>query len=62
MYKIEIRKGRRWYWRIVAENGKVLAHSENYSSRSMARKGVASLIRLIDQDDYRIVTSRGGGI
>ena len=38
--KIEVLKNKRskWYWRLVAANGKVLAHSETYSSKQMALK------------------------
>lgn len=29
---------RAFYWRLVAANGKILAHSEQYASRSNARR------------------------
>lgn len=36
---IEILKKRKyWYWRIIADNGQVLATSETYSSHAMALK------------------------
>jgi uncharacterized protein YegP (UPF0339 family) len=39
--KIQIRRTRNrrqpWFWRIVAANGKVMAHSETYSSKRKAR-------------------------
>lgn len=41
MYKIEIlkkKKGSKYYWRIKARNGKILAHSETYNSKQAARK------------------------
>ena len=38
-YNIQILKKRAlWYWRLVASNGRVLAHSEQYSSKSKARR------------------------
>ena len=37
MYKIQVVKGKKqWFWRIVARNGKTLAHSETYSSKGKA--------------------------
>lgn len=39
-WRVELLKGEKgtWYWRLKAGNGKVLAHSETYSSRLKARK------------------------
>ena len=33
--KIVVEKNRRgkWYWKIIASNGKILAHSEEYSRK-----------------------------
>jgi uncharacterized protein YegP (UPF0339 family) len=37
--KIEIHKsGKHWYFRIVARNGKILAHSEQYTRKRNARE------------------------
>lgn len=36
------------YLRLVASNGLTLAHSENYSSRSKARRAAQSWIRAMD--------------
>ena len=30
--------GSKWYWRLRSRNGRTLAHSENYSHRSLAAK------------------------
>ena len=35
---IILKKRDQWYWKLVARNGKILAHSETYSSRRMAIK------------------------
>lgn len=32
---------KRWYWRIIASNGKVLCHSEQYESLRACRRAVA---------------------
>jgi len=31
-----LKKNSKWYWKMIAENGKVLAHSEQYSSKRKA--------------------------
>jgi uncharacterized protein YegP (UPF0339 family) len=38
--KLQLRKNINgaWFWRLVASNGKILAHSEIYSSRAKAKK------------------------
>jgi uncharacterized protein YegP (UPF0339 family) len=43
---IEVLQGKSgsWYWRIKASNGRILAHSETYSSR---RKATGTAIRLM---------------
>lgn len=38
-----------WFWRLKARNGKILAHSEAYSSKAKALKTVESLILSIHQ-------------
>ncbi len=47
--KIQILKNanNKWYWRIVAANGNILAHSEAYSSKAKARKTVRSVARAV---------------
>jgi uncharacterized protein YegP (UPF0339 family) len=37
-YKIEVLRSSMggWYWRIEAPNGRILAHSESYSSKAKA--------------------------
>jgi len=36
-YKIQVIKGKNWFWRVIAiANGKILAHSEQYSSKQAA--------------------------
>ena len=32
----------RWFWHVKGENGEILAHSETYSSRQAAEKGIAA--------------------
>ena len=43
--KFEIEQGRnkKWFWRLKAANGKILAHSEIYSSKAKALQTVESL-------------------
>lgn len=38
--KVVVQKNRRgkWFWKLVAGNGRVLAHSEDYSSRRACLK------------------------
>ena len=38
--KIEMLKNKKskWFWRIKANNGKILAHSESYNSKQACRK------------------------
>ena len=44
--KIQIlKKKKEWYWRIVGRNGKIIAHSETYSSLSKAAKTVDSFLK-----------------
>lgn len=44
LYHIQvIKKSGRWYWRLKSRNGRILAHSEMYSSRGMARKTAREL-------------------
>lgn len=39
MIRIEIlKKSKSWYWRMKARNGRILAHSETYSSKQKAEK------------------------
>jgi len=46
MTKIEIIKSKRqWYWKIVAGNGEVLAHSETYKTKRGAYTGVKSFLK-----------------
>jgi len=43
-YKIELVKGRnKWYWKLKSHNGRILAHSETYSSRFQAKKTAIAL-------------------
>lgn len=44
MYKIEIIESKKkYYWRIVHKNGKILAHSEKYSTRGKAKQTAKNL-------------------
>ena len=36
-----------WYWRLVAANGETLAHSEVYTTKAAALKGIASAVKNI---------------
>lgn len=38
--KIEVLKkpGSKWFWRLISKNGRTLAHSETYSSKTKANK------------------------
>ncbi len=44
-FRVEIKKNPegKWFWHLKTRNGKILAHSENYSSRAKALK-TATLI------------------
>lgn len=46
--KLQLRRNLKclWFWRIKADNGKILAHSEMYSSKTKARK---TMMRVLDQ-------------
>jgi len=35
---VVLKKKKQWYWKIVARNGRSLAHSETYSSLARALK------------------------
>ena len=45
--KFEVFKGgavdRQWYWRLLANNGQIIAQSEGYSRRRNALKGIESV-------------------
>jgi len=43
--KIEMLKNKKskWFWRIKANNGKILAHSESYNSKQACRKTAGML-------------------
>ena len=44
--KLEILKGKnKWYWRIRAKNGRIIAHSETYSNKYQAQKTVRAVIK-----------------
>jgi uncharacterized protein YegP (UPF0339 family) len=52
--KIEIlRSGTQFYWRIVAGNAKILAHSETYKNRGDAER--TALLVVSDAGDAEIV-------
>ena len=44
-YIVEVLKGKKgkWYWRLKYINGRILAHSEIYSSRYQAQKTARNL-------------------
>jgi uncharacterized protein YegP (UPF0339 family) len=47
-WTIELQRKRfAWYWRIVAVNGRVLAHSETYVRRSSALKTAQRLAKAL---------------
>lgn len=56
MMKAQLLKNKRnqWYFRFVASNGKILCHSESYSSRTMARRGMMSLINALESQNNRV--------
>lgn len=45
--KLEIRKGKsgKWYWRIKATNGRIVCHSETYSSKSKAIQTAKQIVK-----------------
>lgn len=47
MIRIKKSKKGKWFFSIIAKNGKILAHSEEYSSSSKAIKGVVACIKSI---------------
>ncbi len=53
--KIVILKLRRqWYWKLVANNGRILAHSETYSSKAKAVK-TANRMNTLLAKEVRVV-------
>lgn len=40
---IEVARGGKWYWRMVAANGQTMSHSETYYSKSNAMRAARSL-------------------
>ena len=42
-----LKKRNQWYWKLVARNGKILAHSETYSSQRKAIKTATKLSSLL---------------
>jgi uncharacterized protein YegP (UPF0339 family) len=44
MFQILNADGGGFFWRLKAENGETLCHSEVYTTKQMARKGIASAI------------------
>lgn len=36
-----------YYWRLVAENGEILCHSEGYASKQGAQNGIYSCKRIV---------------
>ena len=46
--------GDKWHSRIKASNGRVLWHSEEYSSRSKCRQSVYRFIKLMKNDVCRV--------
>ncbi len=56
MKKVELLKKRnKWYWRLVANNGKVLAHSEQYSSKPKAEKTASKIFGDLN-DSWVLIT------
>ena len=49
---VVLKKRNQWYWKLVAKNGKTLAHSETYSSKAKARQSARSVVR---QTEMRVV-------
>ena len=43
-----------WWWRVVAKNGKILCHSEQYVSKQAARKGLSALAQALTFDSLKI--------
>ena len=53
--KIVILKLRRqWYWKLIASNGRILAHSETYSRKSKAVK-TANRMKTLLAKEVKIV-------
>lgn len=54
---IEITKNQNgcWFWRLVADNLQILAHSETYSSKAMCLKTVKSISKQLGIS-YEIVS------
>lgn len=52
--KIIVLKKKGWYWKLVANNGKTLAHSETYSSKAKAVK-TAIKIFTANEAEFKIV-------
>jgi len=54
-YNVELVRGKKWFWRIKAKNGKILAHSEQYSNKSNAKKMAVSICTHLIDSEYREV-------
>lgn len=39
-YELTQTRSGAWYWRVIGANGELLAHSESYASKQMAKKGL----------------------
>ena len=50
--KLEVLKGKsgKWYWRIKADNGRILCHSETYSDKCQAMKTLKAVMKWAKDD------------
>lgn len=51
---VVLKKRNQWYWKLVARNGRILAHSETYSSKAKAVK-TAIKIFTANEAEFKIV-------
>jgi len=56
MFELETAQGGGFFWRLRAENGEILCHSEVYTSRARAEQGIAACKRVAPSAGTRDLT------
>lgn len=58
MFHLEDADGGGYFWRLKADNGETLCHSEVYTTKQAAREGIASCKRVAPNADTRDLTGK----
>jgi uncharacterized protein YegP (UPF0339 family) len=45
-FEVRFSQNKKWYWNLIAKNGKVVATSEMYDSKQAAKKGITAVKRI----------------